>query len=113
MSVEVWAPLGAVLVAVVAYLGGRAQADASVAKAWSEFLAPLRDELADARKRLEKAAEENAALRRLLSEQSVRAAADSAAIRTTLAAGGMPVPAVDVPLPEGRTRATDHHHPAE
>lgn len=100
IATEIWAPISAVVIAVVAYLGGRANADASVSAAWRDFLGPLRKELEDLRT-------EVGVLRRHEREQAVRAATDSAVLRTSLAASGIEVPTVDVALPRERTRSTD------
>lgn len=119
---EVWAPVFGLLVAVLGYLGGRAQSDATSAAAWRQLLAPYREEqerLWDRVAELEKAnavlttqreadRQELGVLRRAQRDQAIRSTADTAALRTKLADVGIEVPDVRVaPLPLDRTRITD------
>lgn len=122
LSPEVWAPAGAVLVAFLAYLGGRATSDATVAGAWRDMLEPYRDEQerlwnrvtdldranAVLSSQLQTAREELGVLRRTQRADTLRSTAESVAVRTTLADSGITVPDVRVePPPLERTRASD------
>lgn len=121
MSTEVWAPLGAVVVALLGYAGGRASRVVTVAAAWERLLTPYREEqerLWDRIEELERARatltaqreidrQELAMLRRQHNDQRVRSSTEVAVLKTTLADRGIAVPDIRPPVAPERTRSTD------
>lgn len=121
----VWSAAAAVVAAVLGWAVARRTADATVSGAWRELLQPLRDELALLRQqvaqlqrdngvlaaRLGDAQQELGVLRRLERASTLRATADAATLRTSLAGAGIDVPELRPPevIPLERTRATDRN----